>query len=149
MFESIKRSDIPAMLADELPHFAAWLRDREVSEHVVGDTRYGVKSYHHPLLLAESRASSANHSFMEYLDVFLRQFKADHPDETHWKGPAIDLLLAFQNDAKLSGSVKMFISSSRHLGKMLANLSVIKGSGIKRRLKLDGITQWQIELPSE
>ena len=149
MFAAIKRGDIPRMLADELPHFAAWLRDWEIPEHVQGDMRYGVKSYHHPLLLAESRASSANHSFMEYLDVFLRQYKADHPEETSWKGPAIDLLLAFQNDAKLSGSVKMFISSSRHLGKMLANLSVIKGSGIKRLLKLDGITQWQIELPSD
>jgi hypothetical protein len=148
MFSSIKSSDIPAMLADELPHLAAWLRDWEIPEHVVGDSRYVVKSYHHPLLLEESRASSANYSFFEYLDVFLRQYKADHPDKTEWRGPAIDLLLAFQNDAKLSSSVKMFISNSRHLGKMLASLSVIKGSGVRRMLKLDGITQWQIDLPT-
>jgi len=147
MFDSIKRQDIPAMLATELPAFAAWLRDWEIPEHVVGEERYGVKSYHHPMLLAESKASSRVHSFQEFLDEFLMQYKQDHPEETLWKGSAIKLLLAFQNDAKLSSTMKMFIPNSQALGRMLASLSVLKGSRVKRLLLLDGITQWQIGLP--
>lgn len=149
MFDSIKREDIPAMLASELPHFAAWLRDWEVPTHVLGDMRYGVKSYHHPLLLAESRASSSIHSFLEFIEEFLLQYKQDHPAETHWTGSALQLLLAFQNDAKLAGSVRMFISNSRQMGKMLASLSVIEGSRVQRLLHYNGITQWKIELPSD
>lgn len=149
MFDSIKRVDIPAMLTDELPHLAAWLRDWEIPDHVVGSERYGVKSYHHHLLLAESKASSNVHSFREYLDEFLIQYREDHPEETHWKGSALKLLLAFQNDAKLVNSLKMFVSNSRHMGKMLASLSVLEGSKVQRLLRLDGITQWEIELPRE
>jgi len=147
MFRRIDRDEIPAMLARELPHFAAWLRDWTIPDHVLGDERYGVKSYHHPLLLAESKASSRVHSFQEFLDEFLLQYKEDHPEETYWKGSAIKLLLAFQNDAKLSSSMKMFIPNSQALGRMLASLSVLKGSKVKRLLLLDGITQWQIGLP--
>jgi hypothetical protein len=32
---------------------------------------------------------------------------------------------------------------------MLASLSVVKGSKVKRSLLLNGITQWKIELPEE
>jgi len=149
MFRKIDRDEIPAMLARELPHFAAWLRDWVVPEHVVGDERYGVKSYHHPLLLAESKASSSVHSFLEFLEVFLFQYKHDHPTSTHWKGSAIELLLAFQNDAKLSTSMRMFVPNSRALGRMLASLSAMEGSRVKRLLLLNGITQWKIELPKD
>jgi hypothetical protein len=149
MFDSIKRAAIPGMLAEELPQFAAWLRDWEIPEHVVGSERYGVKSYHHPMLLAESRASSSIHSFLEFIEEFLLQYKQDHPKEAHWTGSALQLLLAFQNDAKLAGSVRMFISNSRQMGKMLASLSVLEGSRIQRLLHYNGITQWKIGLPSE
>ena len=149
MFRRIDRDEIPAMLARELPHFAAWLRDWTIPDHVLGDERYGVKSYHHPLLLAESKASSSVHSFREYMDEFLLQYREDHPTETHWKGSAIKLLLAFQNDAKLSSSMKMFIPNSRHMGRMLASLATMEGSKVKRSLLLNGITQWKIELPRD
>ena len=147
MFEEISRNDIPSMLSEELPHFAAWLRDWEIPKEILGGERYVVKSYHHPLLLAESRASSSVHSFLEFLDVFLFQFKKDNPAETHWKGSAIELLLAFQQDAKLSQSVKMFVPSSRMLGRLLASISVLDNTRVKRLLLLNGITQWEIELP--
>jgi hypothetical protein len=145
-FKEIKREDIPQMLARELPHFAAWLRDWEVPERVQGDMRYGVKAYHHPMLLEESKASSRVTSFIEYLDVFLQQYKADHPSEEHWKGSAIDMLLAFQNDAKLSTSMKMFVPNAQALGRMLRNISVMQGSGVRRLNFLNGILQWQIDL---
>mgnify|MGYP003346644085 CR=1 FL=1 len=146
-FEEISRNDIPSMLSEELPHFAAWLRDWEIPKEILGGERYVVKSYHHPMLLAESRASSSVHSFLEFLDVFLYQYKKDNEAQTHWKGSAIELLLAFQQDAKLAQSVKMFVPSSRMLGRLLASLSVLDNTRVKRLLLLNGITQWEIELP--
>lgn len=144
LFDKMGHLETERMLSEELPHFAAWLRDWAIPEEVIGSKRYGVKSYHHPMLLAESRASSSVHGFQEFLELFLKNYRSDHPEETEWKGTATELLLAIQNDASLSGSVKMFVSNSRALGRMLASLAVT-GDMVERKTH-DGYTVWRIKL---
>lgn len=136
--------ELDAILNQELPHFAAWLLSWTPPEHTKGSERYGVKSYHHPMLLAESRSSSGSHEFSEFLDLYLKQYSKDHPEATEWAGTATELLLAFQNDASLRDSVKMFVPSSRALGKMLASLSSTD-ERLKRRI-VRGTTIWKITL---
>jgi hypothetical protein len=109
-----------------------------------GSERYGVKSYHHPILLQESRSSSGSHEFSEFLDLYLKQYSKDHPEATEWAGTATELLLAFQNDASLRDSVKMFVPTSRALGRMLASLSSTD-ERLKRRI-VRGTTIWKITL---
>lgn len=143
-FDNIGYVELENTLDAELPHFAAWLRDWELPEEVLGSKRYGVKSYHHPMLLSESRAASSVHGFSEFLGLFLKNYKADHPTEVAWKGTATSLLLALQNDAELTNSVRMFVPSSRALGRMLASLCATN-EGVERK-SLDGSTLWKIAL---
>ena len=144
LFENIGYVELEAALENELPHFAAWLRDWEVPEEFLGSKRYGVKSYHHPMLLAESRASSSAHGFSEFLELFLRNFRSDNPADKEWKGTSTDLLLALQNDASLQSSVRMFVSNSRSLGRMLASLAATDEK-VERKTH-DGLTIWRIKL---
>lgn len=144
LFENIGYLELEATLDQELPHLAAWLRDWEIPAECLGSKRYGVKSYHHPMLLAESRASSSAHGFSEFLELFLKNFKSDNPKATEWRGTSTDLLLAFGNDASLASSVKMFVSNSRSLGRMLASLGAT-GEKVERKT-YDGFTVWKIKL---
>lgn len=45
------------LLAEELPYFAQWLIDWEIPAELIDpkNLRFGLKAYHHPVLLAESR----------------------------------------------------------------------------------------------
>jgi hypothetical protein len=137
-------ADLEATLNQEIPNFAAWLVSWNAPQETKGSERYGVKSYHHPILLQESRSSSGSHEFSEFLDLYLRQYAKDHPDDEEWSGTATELLLAFQNDASLRDSVKMFIHGARALGRMLANLSSTD-ERLKRRI-VRGTTIWKISL---
>ena len=96
------------------------------------------------MLLAESRASSSVNGFSEFLDLFLRNYRADNPKAIDWKGTSTELLLALQNDASLQSSVKMFVSNSRSLGRMLASLAAT-GDKVERKTH-DGVTIWRIKL---
>jgi len=136
--------ELDAILNQELPHFAAWLVSWTPPDQTKGSERYGIKSYHHPTLLQESRSSSGSHEFSEFLDLYLKQYSKDHPEATEWAGTATELLLAFQNDASLRDSVKMFVSGARALGRMLASLSSTD-ERLKRRI-VRGTTIWKITL---
>jgi len=136
--------ELEAILNQEMPHFAAWLLSWTPPDFTRGSERYGIKSYHHPMLLAESRSSSGSHEFSEFLDLYLKQYAKDHPEATEWAGTATELLLAFQNDASLRDSVKMFVPSSRALGRMMASLSSTD-ERLKRRI-VRGTTIWKITL---
>ena len=96
------------------------------------------------MLLAESRASSSAHGFSEFLELFLRNFRSDNPADKEWKGTSTDLLLALQNDASLQSSVRMFVSNSRSLGRMLASLAATDEK-VERKTH-DGLTIWRIKL---
>jgi hypothetical protein len=137
-----------ATLNQEINNYAAWLVIWTPPAETKGSERYGVKSYHHPILLQESRSSSGSHEFSEFLDLYLKQYAKDHPDYEEWSGTATELLLGFQNDASLRDSVKMFIHGARALGRMLANLSSTD-ERLKRRI-VRGTTIWKISLkPNE
>jgi hypothetical protein len=140
-------ADLEATLNKEMPHFAAWLVSWNAPQETKGSERYGVKSYHHPILLQESRSSSGSHEFSEFLDLYLKQYAKDHTDEVEWSGTATELLLGFQNDASLRDSVKMFIHGARALGRMLANLSSTD-ERLKRKI-VRGTTIWKISLARE
>ncbi|HSR88536.1 MAG TPA: primase-helicase family protein, partial [Pontiella sp.] len=62
--------DVEATIVAELPFFLRWLLDWEPPDHVVGDTRYGVRTYCEESLFEAARHSSSAYSFLEVLLKF-------------------------------------------------------------------------------
>jgi hypothetical protein len=86
-------SDVEATIVAELPFFLRWLLDWQPPDHVVGDTRYGIRTYCEDSLFEAARHSSSAYSFLE---VLLKFFEGQVEDT--WEGSATDLLTAMNND---------------------------------------------------
>ena len=82
-----------ALIRKELPHFAKWLLEYEPSIGVVGNARYGVRSYFHPLIENSARDSSTRQGSTELLDIFLKYFKESNPRTDYWTGTTTELLV--------------------------------------------------------
>ncbi|MDF7826875.1 hypothetical protein P4B35_22800 [Pontiellaceae bacterium B12227] len=99
LFRTAKRSsfvfpdNVVEIIVSELPFFLRWLLDWPPPEHVVGDTRFGVKTYCEDSLLEAARNSSSAYSFLE---VMLKFFEGQ--DEDFWQGSATELLSSMLND---------------------------------------------------
>ena len=85
--------DVADIIASELPLFLRWLLDWQPPVHVLGDTRYGVKTYCEHSLFEAARHSSSAYSFLE---VLLKFFEGQVEDT--WEGSATDLLTAMLSD---------------------------------------------------
>jgi hypothetical protein len=79
-------ADVAKIVHAELPFFLRWLLDWIPPAHVVGDTRYGVKTYCEASLLDSARHSSSAYSFLE---VLLKFFEGRVSDV--WIGSATEL----------------------------------------------------------
>jgi hypothetical protein len=69
------------------------LLDYEPSLGVLGNARYGVRSYFHPLIENSARDSSTRQGSTELLDIFLKYFKESNPKVEHWTGTTTELLV--------------------------------------------------------
>jgi hypothetical protein len=59
--------DVEDVIRRELPFFLRWLLSWNVPKHVIGDERFGVKSYHHPELLDASIDAAPHGQLTEML----------------------------------------------------------------------------------
>ena len=108
--------NVAEIIISELPFFLRWLIDWTPPEHVLGDSRYGVKTYCEDSLLDAARHSSSAYSFLE---VLLKFFDGQETDV--WTGSATELLSGMNNDQEgLAGiAVKYTISQvGRELSKL-------------------------------
>ena len=83
--------EVERLCRQELPNFARFLVDWETPEKYIAEAkRFGIKSYHHPELLAEAQAQSVG-SEIELLVDFLKEYKTQYPDKPCWTGTAMTL----------------------------------------------------------
>jgi hypothetical protein len=123
---NVKFAGAEAKVAGELPAFGAYLRDYVIPEDIVGDYRFGVRSYHNPELLQIARNSSQTASFLEILTEWRANYFATFSG-AEWTGNPTNLLSELLQTESLKPLVVRDIKSSNHLGKLLSKI-IAEGS---------------------
>ncbi len=110
-------ADVAKIVHAELPFFLRWLLDWIPPAHVVGDTRYGVKTYCEVSLLDSARHSSSAYSFLE---VLLKFFEGRVSDV--WTGSATELHSAMLTDQDGLSAIAAKYTTSQ-VGRELSKLA--------------------------
>ena len=128
--------DLLNVIQGELPSFCRWLLNWAAPDEVVGDTRYGARSYWHEELVDNARAVSGSYSFSELLQMFMKD------KDGAWEGTASEL---FQQMSLPDSGLDMLAKEYTpfRVGKMLGKLRS-QGKPIKNRI-LHGVCIWTIE----
>ncbi|MDF7825132.1 hypothetical protein P4B35_14000 [Pontiellaceae bacterium B12227] len=116
--------DVESIIAAELPFFLRWLLGWQPPDKVLGDTRYGVKTYCDDSLFEAARHSSSAYSFLE---VLLKFFEGQVEDT--WEGSATDLLTAMLiDDDGLAGIASKYTTAKvgRELSKLASQGYAVK-----------------------
>jgi hypothetical protein len=105
----------------ELPFFARYLQDIEVPKQYLEESRFGIKSYHHPELLETARSSTVSHSFKELLDIFFAQYFRNEPNAQTWEGSSTRLLQEMYLDESLKEIAKCHkpVTIGRYLAQLM------------------------------
>lgn len=85
-------AEIQTILTKELPHFGRWLLDYQPNPKVMGDSRYGVRSYFHPGVEAAARDNSPRQQVLEIIEAFVQEIRAGDPKREVWRGTATQLV---------------------------------------------------------
>lgn len=112
-----------AMIEKELPYFLRWLLDwgeKEIPKEIVNKKhpRFGVKAYHHPLLVEASHAESFEYSVQEVMQIWVTAKAKDKTAKT--KYTATEILQDLQELPGLSQATRQW--NNRTLGKNLTKL---------------------------
>lgn len=90
-FEFPSREETIAAIQRELPYFLRWVLDHDDSD-VPKDPRFGVASYHHPLLLEQAHQSNPIAPMKEVLVETLTSYFTSNPESQTWKGTMTQLM---------------------------------------------------------
>jgi len=130
--------DVAEIIQVELPFFLRWLLDWSPPDHVLGDSRYGVKTYCEASLFEAARHSSSAYSFLE---VLLKFFEGQTSDT--WEGSATELLSAMLNDQD-GLAVIAAKYTTRQVGRELSKLASQGYPLVQRRLHVTRV--WDINI---
>lgn len=83
---------LEGIIVNELPFFADFLRDWEVPEDVVEQSRMGVKSYFDHTILSVARHQNPAHNLLELLQQWMKMGAYWNDDKPVWSGTATELL---------------------------------------------------------
>lgn len=89
-----EREENAAIVNAELPFFARFLLDWVFPNHVLGERRFGVRSYHHPELLEEAHQQGSCGSVLGLIYPWLADYEksiAKSSTDTHWLGTSNQL----------------------------------------------------------
>lgn len=92
-----------ALIRRELPFFARWLLDYEPNDAVLGNARYGIRSYFHPMVENCARDSSTRQGSTELLDIFLKYYAESNPSHESWSGTTTQLIVEINRIDELRG----------------------------------------------
>lgn len=92
-----------ALISRELPYFAKWLLDYEPNIAVLGNARYGIRSYFHPMVENSARDSSTRQGATELLDIFLKCYAESNPTHELWTGTTTQLVVEINRIDELRG----------------------------------------------
>ena len=102
----------------ELPNFARWLLEWNPPPETKGESRYGVKCYHHAELIQAAKHSTRSAGFAEILEEFLQDW-----NEPVFEGTATRLLRHIMEDDSLKSLVSRMTADSvgRNLSKLASS----------------------------
>lgn len=110
-----------AEVMEELPHYAAWLRDHKIPAELESE-RFGVKHWHHPELFDAAQAESGTAGALELLDLFRDTLFEGWKGDV-WRGTVTDLhVLMLGCETGLGLSVRQQFRSPHSLGVAISKL---------------------------
>jgi len=138
-----------AVLEKELPYYASWLlaQDFPLAEK---DTRFGVKSYHHPDLVAMSEQNSPESELISLLHVWIKE-RAENAKipvgEIIWTGTVTLMLRELEMDCTMQARLRYH--SPKGLSVMLVKLAGRNAPGIEFKDKRDKTREWRLRYTQE
>jgi hypothetical protein len=110
-------AEVQAILVRELPHFGKWLLDYTPDPRVLGDSRYGVRSYFHPNIERAARDNSPRQQILEVIEMFIKELLASDPKRVEWTGSSAQLMgeMSEMPLLRIFGSSRNSISFQRDL----------------------------------
>jgi len=150
-FLKVKRSDVTfgrrednvKLMKKELPYVARFLIEWKIPLLLrnLEDTRYFLKPYHHPALLAESMQSGSSQSLLELMHGWVKVWMLSYPDATEWVGKSSELLTLMGLTDGLAPLMRHY--DTRKLGRELSVLASRK-AGIEKLAPLNGFVRYKI-----
>jgi hypothetical protein len=131
------------IIADEGPHYAAWLVQWQPPAYTQGSARFGTVPYHEESIVRSAEQSSRTSGFQEILTEWRNNHFAESA-ELFWGGNTLRLLRAITSDDLLKDALRNV--SAQQFSSQLASLL---GKGLEW-LSCDGTglqRQWKIARP--
>jgi len=128
----------------ELPHFCAWLTQFKLPKDLWGDSRYGVKSFHHPELIAAVEDNSTSIGTAEILVLWACEQKGKEEFELN----ATELLSLMRSCSRLDNLLRD--ATREAFGRRLNSLVLQSSFPLDKRRKkfiinVQAIQQWAID----
>lgn len=124
-------ANVETIIAQELPHYLAFLRDYKVPAFLQGDARFGMLAYKNEQMVADARANSSSTEFSELLDMWKAEyFKSVDAKVMKWQGTSSELMVDLQNTETLKELTRSTVRTTTQLGRYLSQLSTVPSSGV-------------------
>ncbi len=128
-------------LTAELPAFVQFL-DKYLVPEALRDSRFGIRSYHHPDLLHRLQETTPEHRLLELVDAV--QFNM--PGSNPWTGTASELTALLQGDPRYSQQGRELLRNAQSCGNYLTRLCGSEDSRVTSRI-LHGSRVYTIQPP--
>jgi hypothetical protein len=142
-FKGMEAPEIEGMIASELPHLLQWLLDWPIPDTVKSDSRYGVVSYCDNQIKRDVEAGNPDSVFLELLDTFFDEVKAEDARVEKITMRATDLISRMV-DCELIKSQMHKFTNAVYVGNILSRMEK-RGCGVYHRRSSKG-TLWHIEM---
>jgi len=86
--------EIEATINLELPHLLQWLVDWNPPKELIGENRFGVRSFVETDIKTEALGSTPDECFLELVRAFFYEYAAANPEATTWTGTPTDMVKA-------------------------------------------------------
>ena len=130
----------------EIPLIGAWLINEFTAvPPALRDARFGLKSWHHPALVAELCHLSPEARLMAIIDTVL--FPDDRGDDAPWTGKSLDLEKQLRSSS-FNFEVDKLLRFSSACGTYLARLAKQQPERISKTVK-GGYSSWVIKAPPQ
>lgn len=137
-----ERMEVWNAFMGELPAFIAFLEGWEIPAELTA-SRVGIKTYHHPELMAKMRELQPEQRLMSLIDDCLFRFHKKYS----WAGPAIALeRVLTDDDYSMHYEARQLLRGANSCGTFLGRLLKYPDSRVSQRV-LSGQTQWKIISP--
>ena len=141
---SEKRRQMWATLTSELPAFLSFLESWEIPTELKAD-RFGIKTYHHPELLAKMRELQPEQRLMALIDDCVFRYH----NKYSWDGPAIALERILTDDKySLHHEARQLLRGANSCGTYLGRLAKYPETRVVGRT-IQGQTKWSISKPTQ